>query len=71
MNQVTSKSGIRTDEKIEAHNCPILCTCGYIYAGAEDEWNFCGYFAGTLDVTADLLVVRCNCQGKLVFSCEN
>lgn len=65
----TQKSGIRTPEKIEAHNCPILCTCGYLQD--KEDWNFCGYFAGTVDVSADLLVVQCNCGGKLVFRCEN
>lgn len=67
--RLVSKSGVRTADKIEAHNCPILCTCGYLQD--PEVWNFCGYFAGTLDVTADLLLVRCKCQGKLVFRCEN
>lgn len=56
---MTSKSGIRTANKIEAHNCPLLCTCGYLPEDQPDTWHFCGWFGGAQTVNDDLLVVRC------------
>ena len=65
-----SKSGIRTIDKIEAHNCPILCTCGYLPEDQQDKWSFCGWFGGALSVNADLLVVHCQCPAKVMVEAE-
>ena len=67
---MVSKSGIRTPEKIEAHNCPILCTCGHPSSDEPERWRFCGWFGGSQDVNANLLVVRCNCPAQLIVEGE-
>lgn len=67
---MTSKSGIRTPKKIEAHNCPILCTCGHQAHEEPEPWRFCGWFVGSQDVSADLLLVRCNCPAQLLVEGE-
>jgi len=58
--QIISKSAMRNHEKIEANNCPIESTCGYLHTGKpQEKCQFCGYFGGTIDVDKDLLVVAC------------